>query len=56
MAFQFMPRYVTFGLMGIIILDNVELSSVLHSVFIVTDFSCCMNLKDKLERHVGIFE
>ena len=50
-----MPRYVTFGLMGIV-LDNVELSSVLHSVFIVTDFSCCMNLKDKLERRVGIFE
>jgi len=55
MAFQFMPRYITFGLMGIVV-DNVELSWVPNSVFTVTDFSCCMNLKDKLERRVGIFE
>ena len=39
-----------------IVLDNVvELSKVPNSVFIVTDFSCCMNLKDKLQRHVSIF-
>jgi hypothetical protein len=55
MVFKFIPRYSKFGLICVVLDDVIQLSYVSSSVY-SNRFFCCINLHDKLEQHVGIFE